>query len=253
MLSRKDLRTPQTQYLLDNGFLPVSIDYRLSPEINIRDGAMQDISSALEWVREGLPNVAFKIPGLTVNASKVIVVGWSTGGTLSMTLPFTSLQRGIKPPNAILAFYCPTDYEAEHWYRPNYPENSFAVASKQTSYDLLQGVAEKPITEYNIPKDKANVGGWMNLEDPRSRIVLHMNWKGQAPAVLLSGLPSKEKCHKDGLDEASFFDLPTPKLEDVVSISPASQIRRGNYRVPTFLIHGESNDVTTAMATCQAR
>src|SRR5690349_6275941 len=116
MLSRKDIRPPQTQYLLDNGFLPVSVDYRLSPEINIRDGAMNDVCDALNWVRTGLPKMQLKKAGLKLDNDKVIVVGWSTGGTLSMTLPFVSLQRGIKPPNAVLAWYCPTDYEDEREY-----------------------------------------------------------------------------------------------------------------------------------------
>lgn len=125
MLSRKDVRPPQTQYLLDNGFLPISVDYRLSPEINIRDGAMNDVCDALDWIRTGLPKLHLKLPGLKVNGEKIVAVGWSTGGTLSMTLPFTSLKRGIKPPAAILAFYCPTDYEADCEYLlPRYKADS---------------------------------------------------------------------------------------------------------------------------------
>lgn len=241
MLSRKDVRAPQTQYLLDNGFLPVSVDYRLAPEINVRDGAMTDVRDALVWARDRLPSLKLQVPGLKVNPRKVVVVGWSTGGSLSLTLPFTTVKSGVQPPDAVLAFYCPTDFEADFWYQPNYPENSFE-ASKNT-YDLLEGVRDSPITEYNIPKDKMNVGGWMNLEDTRSRIVLHMNWKGQMPAVLLNGLPSKEKCRAKVASgeekEEDFYKLARPSAEDVASISPASQIRMGNYHVPTFFIHGE--------------
>ncbi len=54
-----------------------------------------------------------KYPGLKIDVEKVIVVGWSTGGTLAMSLAWSSVQRGIKPPDAILAFYCPTNYLAE--------------------------------------------------------------------------------------------------------------------------------------------
>lgn len=77
----------------------------------------------------------------------------------------------------------------------------------------------------------------MNLEDPRSRIVLHMNWKGQALPVLLNGLPSKAQLQSPS-KESTYYSLPIPSKEDIVSISPASQIRMGNYHVPTFLIHG---------------
>jgi acetyl esterase/lipase len=111
MLSRKDVRRKQTQYLLANGLLPVSIDYRLCPEVNILDGPMTDVRDALRWAREELPNLKLKCPGLKADGGRVVVVGWSTGGHLAMTLAWTSLQHGIKPPEGILAFYCPTDYE----------------------------------------------------------------------------------------------------------------------------------------------
>jgi acetyl esterase/lipase len=112
MLSRKDIRRRQTQLLLANGFLPVSIDYRLCPELNIFDGPMTDIRDALRWAREELPKLELKCPGLQVDGEKVVAVGWSTGGHLAMTLAWTPLQHDLKPPEAILAFYCPTDYEA---------------------------------------------------------------------------------------------------------------------------------------------
>ncbi|RMZ76239.1 hypothetical protein DV738_g5040, partial [Chaetothyriales sp. CBS 135597] len=251
MLSRKEVRAPQTQHLLDNGFLPISIDYRLSPEIPLRKGAMNDVCDALTWIRTSLSKLDLPLPeGVKLSTAKIVVVGWSTGGTLSMTIPGTALRKGVKPPDAILAFYCPTDYEAEFWYEPNYPEDSFE-ASKQ-SYDLLEGVLEKPITAYNIPKDKTNVGGWMNIGDTRSRIVLHMNWRGQQPAVLVNGLPSKKKLlQQQDSNEAAYYAYPRPPLSDVQSISPASQIRLGNYTVPTFLVHGTDDDLIPWQQTQQ--
>ena len=113
MLSRKDIRPKQTQFLLENGRLPVSIDYRLCPEVNIIDGPMTDVCDALQWVQKVLPQMDLKYPGLKITGDRVIVVGWSTGGTLAMSLAWSSSQRGIKPPDAILAFYCPTNYHAE--------------------------------------------------------------------------------------------------------------------------------------------
>ena len=75
---------------------------------------MADVSDALQWARTQFPLLEFpKWPGLSADGDKVIVVGWSTGGTLAMTTAFTSLPRQIRPPEAILAFYCPTDYEAD--------------------------------------------------------------------------------------------------------------------------------------------
>ena len=113
MLSRKDIRQKQTKLLLDHGLLPVSIDYRLCPEVNLIEGPMTDVCDALRWARFQLPAMELSCPGLRIDGEKVVVVGWSTGGHLAMTLAWTALQQNIRPPEAILAFYCPTDYEAD--------------------------------------------------------------------------------------------------------------------------------------------
>jgi acetyl esterase/lipase len=122
MLSRKDIRPKQTALLLANGFLPVSIDYRLCPEVNILDGAMTDVCDALAWAREKLTHIGSSM-GVQVNGGKVAVIGWSTGGTLSLQLGFAARNRGIKAPDATLAFYCPSNYEDEcesDWFNWSY-------------------------------------------------------------------------------------------------------------------------------------
>nr|AGI60155.1 type I polyketide synthase PKS2 [Dolichousnea longissima] len=47
--TRKDIRDDQTQILLNAGFLPVSVDYRLCPEITISEGPMRDVCDAFYW------------------------------------------------------------------------------------------------------------------------------------------------------------------------------------------------------------
>lgn len=113
MLSRKDVRPKQTALLLANGFLPVSIDYRLCPEVNIINGAIPDVCDALAWARGNLPQICSSTMGVPVSGEKVAVIGWSTGGTLSLQLGFAARDRGIKAPDATLAFYCPSNYEDE--------------------------------------------------------------------------------------------------------------------------------------------
>lgn len=111
-LSRKSIRPYQTQYLLDNGILPVSLDYRFCPEINILDGPFADARDALIWAREKLPALA-KNRGVVVDAEKLVIIGWSTGGHLAMATSWISLNAGLPPPRAILSFYAPTDFEHE--------------------------------------------------------------------------------------------------------------------------------------------
>jgi len=238
MLSRKDIRPRQTQLLLENGFLPISVDYRLCPEVDIVSGGMTDVCDALEWCRNELPKLSLG-SGVSIDATKIAVVGWSTGGTLALSLGFTTLKRGIAPPDATLAFYCPSNYEDPFWKNPNYPENSQDLVPD--SYDLLEAVQDKPITGYNVDTRKRAVGGWCSMADPRSRIVLHMNWKGQALPVLLNGLPTKSQVAPE--DQHKYLSLPQPDDDRVVSISACSQIRMGNYKTPTFLIHSDEDDL----------
>lgn len=240
MLSRKDVRPKQTRLLLERGFLPVSIDYRLCPEVTLTEGPMVDVCTALGWARNVLPKLDLARPDIHPNGDKVAVVGWSTGGTLSLTLGWTALLRGIAPPDATLAFYCPTDYESDFWKTPNYPENT-TVADAAIEYDLLEGVQDQPLTAYKVPREQGAVAGWMTLKNPRSRIALHMNWKGQALPTLLDGLPSRNVV--SAAEAKRYLSRPQPNPERVRGVSPLAQVISDRYKTPTFFIHGTMDDL----------
>lgn len=110
-LSRKAIRPAQTRYLLANGFLPVSIDYRLCPEVSMIEGPIADVCSAYAWAKTRLPALAAPL-GLKVDATKVVAVGWSSGGHLAVSLGWTARDAGMEPPSAILSFYAPYDFES---------------------------------------------------------------------------------------------------------------------------------------------
>lgn len=111
-LSRRAVRPAQTRHLLRLGFLPVSIDYRLCPEVNLIEGPMTDVCDALRWARATLPGIMFSTTNLLVDGGRVVAVGWSTGGHLAMSLGWTAMEAGIQPPSAVLSFYAPTDFES---------------------------------------------------------------------------------------------------------------------------------------------
>lgn len=252
MLSRKDIRPQQTQTLLDKGLLPVSVDYRLCPEVTLLDGPMVDVCDALAWARNILPRMSLRRKDVQADGSRVVAVGWSTGGHLAMTLAWTPVPRGIRPPEAILAFYCPSDYEDPFWSQRNIPRGSEEAAAAMTTdnsfcgvEDILKGIFDRPITAYNVPKATASApGGWMAPSDPRSRIALYMNWQGQTVNVLLNGL---RKHHQtNGVSSAvngNRSNSGIDKSEKVIAISPLAQIRRGKYKTPTFIIHGTLDDL----------
>ncbi len=112
MLSRRAVRPAQTRHLLRQGFLPVSIDYRLCPEINLIDGPITDVCDAYGWARTMLPEVAAAEGGVQLDPERVAVMGWSTGGHLAMSLAWTAEAAGMPPPNAVLSFYAPVDFSS---------------------------------------------------------------------------------------------------------------------------------------------
>ncbi|KAL2702177.1 hypothetical protein AAEP93_006475 [Penicillium crustosum] len=238
MLSRRDIRPKQTKLLLDAGFLPVSIDYRLCPEVSLLEGPMRDSLEAFRWARHTLPKLNISRPDIQPDGNKVVAVGWSTGGHLAMTLAWTAPQVGIAPPDAVLAFYCPLDYEDPFWSKPNFPYGQDS-SSVSTACVLLEGMHKTPITAYNPPANEKVLGGWMSPTDARSRIALHMNWAGKTLPVLLGG-GRYFKSLGAGIGEG---EIPETMAEEVQAISPLAQIRRGAYRSPTFIIHAALDDL----------
>ena len=114
-LSKNAIRPYQTQTLLESGILPISLDYRLCPEINLIDGPMSDVRDALSWARSDLPTIARQF-GFNVDTQRIAVIGWSSGGHLAMSTAWTSLEASLKPPQVILSFYGPTDFESSGKY-----------------------------------------------------------------------------------------------------------------------------------------
>ncbi|KAH6856210.1 polyketide synthase [Chaetomium sp. MPI-CAGE-AT-0009] len=244
MLSRKDVRPRQTQLLLSAGFLPVSVDYRLCPETTLLEGPMTDVRDALAWARRVLPDPDAsprrRRPDVRVDGARLVAVGWSTGGTLALSLGWTAPAAGLAPPQAVLGFYCPSDYEDECWWRPNRP---FGEDEDADELDVWDGVADAPIAEYNPPAAAQAAGGWMSRRDARSRIALHMNWRAQTVPVLVHGLRREDGGIGAGKGKGTPPMLPRPGSEQVAAISPLAQVRLGNYRTPTFLVHPVDDDL----------
>ncbi|KAL7929919.1 hypothetical protein V8C35DRAFT_314154, partial [Trichoderma chlorosporum] len=238
--TRRDIRDDQTQLLLQAGFLPVSVDYRLCPEVTLSEGPMIDVRDALAWARTTLPSLALRChDGTPIRAdgTRVVAVGWSSGAHLAMSLGFTASTAGVRPPEAVLAFYGPSDYEDPFWTSPNLPFGHEAVPPPGPGYEhLYQGLHDKPVLGYSPNPALRALGGWMALDDPRSRIILHMNWEGKSLPVLLNGL------RRSG-DGKGVCSPASPSLEQIRAVSPLAQIREGRYRTPTFLIHGTRDDL----------
>lgn len=290
-LSKTAIRPYQTQHLLNNGFLPIGIDFQLCPEIDLIAGPMADVRDALGWVRDKLPAIA-RAHAIKVDATKLVVVGWSTGGHLAMTTAWTCTGIGQEPPVAILSFYGPTDFQSEgaspkYLYgllRPflffnthtrltigtdidrrraeQYPERTISferirqslpkkpvsriiqLPTRFYTQDLprlhphrtsLLSLANLPfpiqITSYDSPTgtDGTNLG-WVRPGDPRSELVLSLFKESHGLRVMLNGLSE------------TALSTPPPRSK-VEAISPMAQLRSGRYRVPTFVIHADKDEI----------
>ncbi|KAF5857101.1 hypothetical protein ETB97_006245 [Aspergillus alliaceus] len=216
----------------------VRTNTKLPVEVKLADGPMVDVCDALDWARNKLPYITLQNDGVQIDGDRVVIVGWSSGGQLAMSLAWTAPQRGLRPPEAILAFYCPTNYEDDWWKNPIQP---IGAEDKGDEYDLLEAIQDEPITNYGV------VGAWEPLSDPRirtdprCRIVLHINWKAQTLPIIIGGLPSKKESAVLSIQD--WKALPQPSLDEIVRVSPRAQILRGNYNTPTFLIHGTNDDL----------
>ncbi|KAG4435794.1 hypothetical protein IFR05_008715 [Cadophora sp. M221] len=226
-LSRKSIRPHQTQYLLDNNILPISIDYRLCPEIGVVEGPIEDMRDALIWAREQLPALA-RERGVVVDAEKVGVVGWSTGGHLAMTTAWTCLDFTTRQGD-------------------EYPERSLSMSS------IRAALSDKVITNYTSPSltpSETNLG-FLLPGDPRSELVLSLFKDGNGLSLLLNGFPSlspstsSSPFSSSSSSSSSTTNTPSKPATkaQIHSISPLAQVRAGLYRTPTFIIHGGEDEV----------
>jgi len=84
---------------------------------------------------------------------------------------------------------------------------------------------------------------YMSTKDVRWRFILHMNWKGQFLPMLINGLPSKRTLEANPSSKTNYENLPMPSKEKVAFISPHTQIKKGNYKTPTYLVNGTADDM----------
>ncbi|RAK96953.1 ketoacyl-synt-domain-containing protein [Aspergillus ibericus CBS 121593] len=224
-LSRKAVRPAQTSFLLAKGILPISIDYRLCPLVNIIDGPMTDVRDAYAWVQQDLPHV---LKGkVEVDPTKIVIIGWSTGGHLAMTTAWTTRAAGLAPPLAILSFYCPTNYDpsAQAEMGKQYPSRTMSMS------EIRQALPTQPITSHSFNTSDTSNLGWIQPGDPLSELVLALVKEENGMGLLLDGIPT------DG------EQIKRPDAKRAAAISPLAQVRAGYYRTPTFLIIGEEDEI----------
>jgi acetyl esterase/lipase len=228
-LSRKYVRPAQTRHLLAHGFLPVSLDFRLCPEVNLIEGPIADIRDGYQWAREKMPQELSKL-GVTVDSENIVAIGWSTGGHLALSLAWSTLQAGLPPPTAILSFYAPVNFDSAEIFRDcgttlSRPSNSVQEISKT--------LPRTPITTYTPTKSDENNRFWLQPGDVRSDLLISIFKDNMGLPLFLNGLPK---------DPAS-TDLTMPSEERIAMIDPLDHLRNGRYTTPTCVVHPMKDNI----------
>jgi acetyl esterase/lipase len=70
--------------LISRGFVVVTPEYRLSPQVSLYDGPIQDAKDVLAWSQEKLPGLLKEATGIEVDGQRVVTMGHSAGGFLAL-------------------------------------------------------------------------------------------------------------------------------------------------------------------------
>lgn len=104
MGSRQSVPKDIHQLCRSEGFVLVSLDYRLAPEVKLQ-AIIQDVKDAFYWIRQKGPKLFY------ADAKKMVVAGGSAGGYLTMMTGICVEPR----PTALVAYYGYGDIDG-HWY-----------------------------------------------------------------------------------------------------------------------------------------
>jgi acetyl esterase/lipase len=107
---------PQVDYLCSKGLVVVLPNYRLVPQATGKD-AFADCEDAYEWATSNLPGIMRTEHGLGLDSNRVVVMGHSSGGSMTMHLAAT------KPIKAGTAF-CPFIYISDTSTSAHKPTNA---------------------------------------------------------------------------------------------------------------------------------
>ena len=96
--SRYFLPEAEIEYLADAGFVVVSADYRLCPQVALYD-VIQDAIDSFAWCKRELPGKLKADAGIEVDGRKIVAFGQSSGGLLALHLVRYPFSHSLLLPN----------------------------------------------------------------------------------------------------------------------------------------------------------
>lgn len=139
--SKDMIPSSQIEYLVRNGFVVVSVNFRLCPQVSVAEGPIGDTKKAYHWCRDMLPTLIMKDTGIECDGDRIVVFGSSSGGHLALLIGLES-----PPPKAILDFYG-TLYLSDEWFT-----KPVALPVPDLSEDFINKVFEEPTLTYSAQR-----------------------------------------------------------------------------------------------------
>jgi acetyl esterase/lipase len=125
---RSSLPDRQRELYVNAGFVVVSIDYRLAPEVQL-DAIIEDLRDAFRWVREEGPAL------FAVDPNRMAAIGSSGGGYLALMSGFRIAPR----PQAVVS-YCGYGDIAGAWYsKPDAYYSGLPAVTREQAYAAVGG------------------------------------------------------------------------------------------------------------------
>ena len=150
----------------NNGFILVSIDYRLAPETPLPD-IISDIEDAFSWIHEKGPTL------FRADTNRIAVAGGSAGGYLTLTAGYRAKPR----PQALLSLWGYGDLIGDWYSKPSpHKRHHPRIVTRE---EALKQISDSPISDARLRKGNGGlfylhcrqtgtwpeaVSGW----DPRS-------------------------------------------------------------------------------------
>ena len=168
MGNRGGVPKPLLDLCRTEGYVLVSLDYRLAPEVKL-PAILSDVEDAFRWLGEKGPKL------LHIDPDRIVVAGGSAGGYLTLTTGFR-----VKPkPRALVSYWGYGDVDGDWYTKPSEHYRKQPLVSKEEAY---RGVG-----------DKVQTGSQGGDQRGRSRFYLYLRQNGLWTKEVTGFDPEKDR------------------------------------------------------------